>query len=245
MRAIRLAMGIPLILAASASAATFDALADFTPNSNTAGSVWTYASAPTPTGALTLLPFKQTSATLPGWLFADPAAVPYPQYDPGISKNLTGSLLDDNTGTVYPVGDLVLHPGGPDGPFGAPVNVAVLLFTAPFTGTFTFSGFFEGVAGGGKNPGAANPTSSDVHIIDPLGASVLDSLVSGFGTKANFGFTKTLQQGNVMRFVVGLGNNGSINSDSTGLSLQVVSVPEPATLGLIGIGTLFLLRRRK
>jgi hypothetical protein len=243
-RAFILTICACLLSAASAVAAPYDAFADFT-TANNPGAVWTYASAPNPTSPTTLLPFQYNDATLPGWMFADPSQVPYPQYAPYIRKNVSGSEFDDGLGTVYPADELVFEPGGPDQFNFAPINDAVLVFTAPAAGSYTFTGLFQGLAPGGRNPSAANQTSTDVHVIDSQGNSVLDAAINGFGDTEPFDFTTALQPGDTVRFVVGLGN-GSINSDSTGFKVHVDSVvPEPLSLALFGIPCAALLHRRR
>src|SRR5262249_9016800 len=118
---------------------------------------------------------------------------------------------------------------------------------------YTFSGLFQGLASGGINPSVGRPTSTDVLVLDPQGGSLFSTTINGFGDTTPFGFTTALKAGDPVRFVVTFGDDGSINSDSTGLKVlattpvSAVAVPEPSSLSLLaaGGGLLLLLWKRK
>jgi len=114
--------------------------------------------------------------------------------------------------------EVSLHPG-------ANGELSVVRFVAPTAGSYTFTGGFRNVdAAAGNGVTYSTPDGSGVY---PAGGS------------AAFGFTRTLAAGEFADFSIG--NNGSYAYDTTGLSLSVAGVPEPAAwatmiggFGLVG-----------
>jgi len=114
-----------------------------------------------------------------------------------------------------------MHPGGAG-------QDSVVRWTAPSAGTFSISGFFEGI-----DPA---PTTTDVHVLLDGSTHLFDGSIGSFNVPLLFNLTRTLAAGDTIDFAVGVGSDGSFIDDSTGLSATIVSsstVPEPTTLALL------------
>ena len=110
--------------------------------------------------------------------------------------------------------EVTFHPG----PNAEEVGVQ---FVAPTAGTYRFTGTFRAADAAAGN---------GVTYTTPEGTSVLGLAPA----TAPFTFTRTLGLGETARFTIG--NNGSYSFDTTGLSLSVAAVPEPATWALMILG---------
>jgi hypothetical protein len=140
-----------------------------------------------------------------------------------------------NTGTaawrnVQP-GEVDIHPG-PDS------HTAVMRWTSPIAGAITLVGLF-----GAGDHGTGIEGNVDVHVITTNGAgTVTGDLFDVLNTPSTqpFNLTTTVAPGNTVDFVVG--NAGNWYYDSTPIIVTIT--PEPATLSLLALGGLALLRRR-
>ena len=238
------AAALTLAAATSASATTWDAVADFTAATNgTGGSVWSYGwndhSAPG------FQKFTQNGECITGglacWQSNDPQF-----FVPLIAKNTTLATLNYLT-VVQPIDVLNLHPGGTnDGSVAGGADIdTILRFTAPTAGNFNFNGFFEALD--------TSPTGVTIfaggHLVSISGFAAHPETT---GAPTAFNFNTLLAQGGVVDFVVnrvGSPGGASYGNDSTGLALSV-SVPEPATWGLMimgfgGIGAMLRSNRRR
>ena len=129
-----------------------------------------------------------------------------------MTRNNTAATLSYAGNVVQPTSMLNLHPG-PNGERG------VVKWTAPALGTYIFQGLFQGIS--------TNGTTSDV-LVTHNGATVFSANVNGFGATAPFNVTRQeVQAGDTIEFSVGVGTNGTYNSDSTGLAVTIYQ-PSPA-----------------
>ena len=110
--------------------------------------------------------------------------------------------------------EATFHPG----PNGELIGVR---FVAPTAGSYRFTGTFRA---------ADSPNGNGVTYSTPLGTGVLGLQPATFA----FDFTQSLAAGGTALFTVG--NNGAYAFDTTGLTLSVSAVPEPATWGLMILG---------
>ena len=114
---------------------------------------------------------------------------------------------------------------------------AVLTWSAPETGVYTFAGQF--IAANQPGNGAA------VAIVDSLGGTALLSrTVLNPNASQSFSFTASYTAGDVVQFQVGsdfkIGN-------AVGLQVTATAIPEPSSGMLLaaGLGALGLIRRRR
>jgi hypothetical protein len=78
-----------------------------------------------------------------------------------------------------------------------------------------------------------NGDSVDVHILHD-GSSIFNSTVLGSPSPTSYSGLQSIVAGDTIDFAVGFGSDGNNFSDTTGLSATLV--PEPGTLGLVGLG---------
>jgi hypothetical protein len=214
-----------LLLVPAAEAATFDPGAQFSATSNPNG-VWSYGqdslfNNPPFDGPLTLLPyFRVNSEGLQLWdSFENPTA-----WNTAIYYNPTSTTITDPNYGVVGAGQL-----GFSAYNGADIT---LRFTAPMTSLYNISGSFYG-----QNQNTID-SLSDVYILKD-GVSIFNGAVLGFGLDSAFNMNLTLDTGDYLDFTVDTGSG-------IGLSLDIATVPEPASLSLLAFGVLWItLLRRK
>jgi PEP-CTERM motif len=121
--------------------------------------------------------------------------------------------------------EITFHPG-PDG------QLIGLQFVAPTAGRYNFAGTFRA---------ADTPNGNGVIFTTPLGSSTLGVRPAS----TPFSFAQNLTAGQTARFTVAY--NGAYAFDTTGFSLNVTAVPEPASWGLmiLGFGVVGAAMRRR
>ena len=225
--------GVLFALSGSVSFA-YDAAADFSVLNGNPNGVWSYGYkdiTATPTFHLDS-DHTSTFAGLDQWRGDVPAAAGN-DGNPSVFKNTTAST---NQATNLPAGELGFHPG-------AAGENAVVSFTAPSTGTYDVSAAFRNYGGGG----------TDVHIYAGSFANEIfnngGNDIVGASTPATYSNTSLqLTGGELLYFTVGVGKDGTFNSDTTGLAASITAIPEPAyyqASALIGLGGIGLLRLRR
>lgn len=226
-----------MALAPTAYASSFDAATDFSLGSNPNG-VWSYGYSSTLGGPFT--PDIITKTTTAGnnnfssWQGNDMSCgFCGPEIFPLVVKNTAST--EQVTGTVdLLAGELALHPAA-NGEF------AIVRFTAPTAGLFTIASTFEGRDVGG--PQSPTGTTTDVHVL-LNNAPLFTGEVTGFGATSDQSFSPPLplplSAGDTLDFVVGVGVDRNFFDDLTGLSATISTVPEPASLLLLGSGVIGL-----
>ena len=181
----------------------------------------------------------------------------YTPEQPHVGKSYQTTIYEDD-GMYLPAGMTYAHPFGPDDdPEGK--TWAVYRFTAPQDGLYQIDAEFFGL-NHADPAGAESFTTTDVHVLLNSGtSSIYDGYVSGFynyggqctvddtfGTSPyqSFSGTISLLANETIEFVIGSGDD-HYWYDITGVNATVNLIPEPATLTLLGLSSLMLLRRRK
>ena len=187
----------------------FDAAADFSAEQNPAGA-WSYGWRAKPAAKFHRYPQKdkQVSAAYPGLvIWADQAH----DLHPCISFNPAQETTHPNGNPTFQPRQLAFHPG-PRGEY------CVIRWTAPQSGRCRITGTFAGISGYGGSP----QTTTDVAVYHQ-DRKLFNSWVNlqGKGNQTEFELFETVEQGDVIDFVVGCGN-GDINHDTTALDATVV-----------------------
>jgi hypothetical protein len=212
-----------VVLARPSAAQSYNAAGDFSIGSNP-NRAWSYGwSTNLASGFIpdTISSNNYIGSSLIGWLGNQHAGDGVPT----VLKNPTASPITLVSTTFQP-GQLALDPGfsGQD---------ALIRWTAPSSGTFSINATFSGLSALGD--------TADVHILHN-GVSFFDAAVVGSPSPATYSGLQSITAGDTITFAVGFGSNGNYNEDITGLSASIV--PEPATLGLVGMGLACLLSFR-
>jgi PEP-CTERM motif len=211
--------------ALSPASQVFDASADFDPTSNPSGingGAYSYGYTPTLGGTYSLLAGTFTNGPVVGYKHPS-----LPDGAPSIAKNTNNAVHNQPAGAstiTYQPLQLVLHPG-------SGTEYAVLRFTAPQAGTYTYAAAFNGADSG--------TTTTDVHIlVNNIGVDTAGINFGGGSSTATFSSPSiVLASGDTIDFAVGKANS-TFFFDSTGLFATVALVPEPSALILLAIGGL-------
>jgi PEP-CTERM motif len=153
---------------------------------------------------------------------------------PGDNNQNNASAFINTLTTAY----RYVQPGEMDVSPGPDLHMAVVRWTSPISGPVTLVGSF-----GAGDHGSGIEGNVDVHVITTNGAgTVTGDLFDVLNTPSTqpFNLTTTVAAGNTVDFVVG--NAGNWYYDSTPITVTIT--PEPATLSLLALGGLALLRRR-
>jgi hypothetical protein len=110
-------------------------------------------------------------------------------------------------------------------------------FTAPATANYSISGLFQGIDTG-EGP-------HEVQILQDYqaGSPLFAATLNGFGQQQPFSFTQQLTAGETLDFTVNF--TGDYSNLSTGLAATISVVPEPVSFGVMGVGVIGMLLRRK
>jgi hypothetical protein len=195
-----------------------------TANPNGAWS-WGQSNAAGSLGSFELFPYRTwlLEAPLPLWTVA------------GGNNQSNASAFINTLSTAYRnvlPGEVDVHPG-PD------AHKAVMRWTSPLAGAITIVGSF-----GAGDHGVGIEGNVDVHVITTDGAgTVTGDLFDVLNTPStqNFNLATTVAVGDTVDFVVG--NAGNWYYDATPITVAIT--PEPATLSLLMLGGLAILRRRR
>ena len=211
-----------VVLARSGVAQSYNAAGDFSAINNP-NSPWSYGWSYGVGSAFNLDPVNTNSwfgSGLSGWL--------------GSPGNNDGRpfILFNGTANPITIQNTTYQPGQLAEEGGETNQVSIIRWTAPFSGTFTIAATFSGLSSHGD--------SSDVHVL-LNGISIFNANVIGSPSPQSYSNTRNLVASDIIDFVVGNGGNGALE-DTTGLSASIV--PEPGTLGLVGIGLCCLLSFR-
>ena len=158
---------------------------------------------------------------------------------PDIRKNVSGGTL-----TIDDVGQdgLVPKDAVTFAPNFASPETGTIRWTAPFTGQFRVDCDFTGVY---EYTGTSYPHGTNVDVfVFVQGVQEFSDNILNHGTT---GFQKTysLAEGSTVDFAVGYGPNETGDWDRVILDATITEVPEPATLSLLALGGLAVLRRRR
>jgi hypothetical protein len=210
-----------LLIESNCSAVIYDAAADFSLTANPAG-VWSCGYSTTLGGAF----------TLNGEVYADSSGL-YLWRKTGSGQNGPAFVYNPTANPIIITGPSDLAVWNPyqlsSSPGSVGMEYSVLRFTAPGTGQYRVAGAFSSVD---RYFGA----TTDVHVLKN-NSSLHDGTVMGITSVSSFDQVILLNAGDWLDFVVGVGSYGG-GWDSTGLDARVTPIPEPASMGLFGLGLL-------
>ena len=201
---------------AKAAGTVYNAFNDFSSTSNPAPSGnWRYGYTQTLGSTINLYASHET--VLGGINVWSPA----PSSLPGVSKNVTSAIITSGS-AIFPYFDyLSLHPG-PNGEY------SVLRWTAPYAGAYQISARFDSLL----LRWGQTPTTTDVHVLHNS-SPIFNDFINGVFTSQVKDFTTilNLNEGDTIDFAVGIGQNNSYASDSTGvraiISTDLSPTPTP------------------
>ena len=226
----------------AANAQTYDASADFDPNSNPStvnGGTFSYGFENTLGTGFTL--FTNTTAGQP-YSNASIKGFTTSTGFPFVMQNTSNSSQTiPTTAIVLQSKQLVMHPSN-TGQF------AIIRFTTPTNGTYSLNSVFTGIDNGAG-------TTTDVHVL-LNNVQLFGGNVIGLGSTQSYApAAQSLTAGSTLDFAVGFGTDGNNNADSTALAAtitranQAPATPEPGSIALFAgfaiSGGLFLKRRKK
>lgn len=236
--AASVAIALSLAAAAPSQAASWDAVADFSTTSSTGvNGVWSYG---WEKSGSVFTPYS-TMTQNGGSCFSGISCWQSPGPDLAYSVPLVAKTMGPGTvnflTVVQPDDVLNLHPGATQPDMLTDID-SIVLFTAPVTSRYNFSGFFEVLD---TNPSGVLATAGGIPVFLSGNAAHPDT----DGPKSFFSGSQVLAAGQSLEFRVN--RDGAIWNDSTGLSVTVSSAPEPATWALMigGFGLVGAALRRR
>jgi hypothetical protein len=183
----------------------YDATADFSATDNPSG-VWSYGWSQTLGSDFNLIARPQVIGGLDAW----PSNIHLPStYNPGVFHNGTSNTIIISGTVQFLPGQLGFHPG-PAGEY------AVIRWTAPRDGFIAIHTEFMGLD-------FVGPTTTDVHVLYN-DFSIFDGEVTGFGEGSGPSYDSGwfgILAGDTIDFVVGDGDDGHYNYDSTGIDARI------------------------
>jgi len=178
----------------------YDAVRDFSISSNPNG-VWSYGWEASLGGTLNLYTLTDTT-TVPGMSVLYKSGDKWTGGWPVLGHNDTTKQICVLTICIPPA-YLLLHPG-------ASGEYSVVRWTAPSTGKFLIEGAFAG-------QDWAGPTTTDVHVLVNSKTSLLSGPITSYKWPLTFKLIVKVSAGDTVDFAVGVGKDGDLNCDSTGV----------------------------
>jgi hypothetical protein len=227
-----------------AQATTYNALNDFSITNGNPNGVWEYGEGTAGTNIFTRFIVSGTDPDVAGrsvfWRTTNPNLGA-----PAIIKNTTNPNVPFSAATaVFPTNVLDIHPGENDD--------VIIRFTAPTTGTYTYSGLFE-ILDWDHPAGIVGEIFKNQDPValfkEPLLGPKADLANLLPGGKIDFGGSVDLIAGDTLSFASN--NGGNFTFDSTGFNVTITdAVPEPSTwammiLGFFGVGFVAYRRRNQ
>ena len=228
---------VAICVAGSAQALlVWDAADDFHSATNASTDMWQYRSGAR--DATTLLPFQDASWWSPwtggvaplGWAVSDDGT-------PMVVKNATGADINWNSNVYVKSNDLLLAPSAG--------GVNLISWTSPITGVVDIS--WEVIRGQDNANGDGVEYYVDLNSSTGNIAALSGVLGAATGNPTTGVLTQTgvaVSAGDEILFIIGSGASGAADITSLG-NATITEVPEPATMALLGLGSLVMLRRKK
>lgn len=225
--AVKTRLSIILLIACLCNwgfAQAFDAAADFSATNNPGG-VWSYGWSSTLGSQFNLYnEHKKILNDLDFWdTFNSTWNVP------NIIHNPTANTITDTPNNItYQPGQLSFHPGW-DG------ACSLVRWTSPVAGQANIAATFVGLDSDG--------TTVDVHVL-LNGSSIFDGWINNYAVPMSYSGSVMVNVGDTIDFAVAYGSNYNLLDDTTGLAATITTVPEPATILLLGFGAIILRKKR-